>query len=119
AFVPKRIAVEGVERLEGTRLFYHPDALDRFAGQVVVVNGGDDAALETALALASVAKQVTLLHRRDVFQAEDSTVAALREQVAAGTMKLAVGQPVGFDDTRLQIATPDAQTLALPFDALI
>ena len=31
AFVPKRIAVEGIERLEGTRLFYHPDTLDRFA----------------------------------------------------------------------------------------
>ena len=119
AFVPKRMAVEGIGRLEGTRLFYHPDALGRFAGQVVVVNGGDDAALETALALAPIAKQVTLLHRRDVFQAQDSTVAALRAHVAAGTMQLAVGQPVGFDDAQLQVATPDAQTLALPFDAVI
>ena len=119
AFVPKRMAVEGIERLEGTRLFYHPDALDRFAGQTVVVNGGDDAALETALALAPIAKQVTLLHRRDVFQAVDTTVTALREHVAAGKMQLAVGQPVGFDDAQLQIATPDAQTLALPFDAVI
>jgi thioredoxin reductase (NADPH) len=119
AFVPKRIAVEGIERLEGNRLFYHPDALDRFAGQAVVVNGGDDAALDTALALVPIAKHVTLLHRRDVFQAEDATVAALRERVAAGTMHLAVGQPVGFDDAHLQIATPDAQTVSLPFDALI
>ncbi|MDM0107067.1 NAD(P)/FAD-dependent oxidoreductase [Variovorax sp. J22R24] len=119
AFVPKRIAVPGIEQLEGTRLFYHPDALEPFAGQTVVVNGGDDVALETALALAPIAKRVTLLHRRDVFQAEDTTVAALRERVGAGTMHLAVGQPVGFDDAQLQIATPDAQTVALPFDALI
>ena len=75
AFVPKRIAVDGIERFEGTQLFYHPESLDRFAGQTVVVNGGDDAALETALALAGVASQVTLLHRRDAFQAEDATVA--------------------------------------------
>jgi thioredoxin reductase (NADPH) len=119
AFVPKRIAVEGIERLEGTKLFYHPDALERFAGQTVVVNGGDDAALETALALAPIARQVTLLHRRDVFQGEDATVAALRERVAAGAMQLAIGQPSAFDDAGLKIITPDAQTLCLPFDALI
>ncbi len=82
---------------EGTRLFYHPDTLDRFAGQSVVVNGGDDAALETALALPATAKAVTLLHRRDVFQAEEATVAAVRERIAAGALRLQVGQPVGFD----------------------
>jgi thioredoxin reductase (NADPH) len=32
AFVPKRIALEGIERFEGTRLFYHPDSLERFVG---------------------------------------------------------------------------------------
>ncbi|MDM0023819.1 NAD(P)/FAD-dependent oxidoreductase [Variovorax saccharolyticus] len=119
AFVPRRIAVDGIERLEGSRLFYHPDALERFAGQSVIVHGGDDAALEAALALASLAKTVTLLHRRDVFQAEDATIAAVRERIAAGTIRLQVGQPAGFDDTQLQVATPDAQTVSLPFDALI
>jgi thioredoxin reductase (NADPH) len=119
AFVPKRIAVAGIERLEGTRLFYHPEAFDRFAGQTVVVNGGDDAALETALALAPVARQVTLVHRRDVFQAEDATVATLRERVAAGAVRLAIGQPSGFGDTHLTIATPEARTVDLPFDALV
>jgi thioredoxin reductase (NADPH) len=121
AFVPKRIAVEGIERLEGTRLFYHPDAdaLTRFAGQSVIVNGGDDAALDTALALIPIARQVTLVHRRDVFQAADATVAALREQIAQGKLRLAIGQPTAFDDAVLTLATPDAQKLALPFDALI
>jgi len=119
AFVPKRIAVVGIERLEGTRLFYHPDDFDRFTGQTVVVNGGDDAAVDAALALAAVARQVTLLHRRDVFQAEDSTLAMLRERVAAGAVKLAIGQPAGFDDHHLQITTPDARQVDLPFDALV
>ena len=119
AFVPKRIAVEGIERLEGTRLFYHPDTLDRFAGLSLIVHGGDEAALDTALALAPLAKKVTLLHRRDVFQADEATVRTLRERIAAGAIHLQIGQPVGFDDTQLQVATPDAQTVALPFDALI
>lgn len=119
AFVPRRIAIDGIERFDGTRLFYHPESLDRFAGQTVVVNGGDDTALDTALALAGRAKQVTLVHRRDAFQAEESTVAALRERVSAGAMRFVVGQLAAFDGAQLQVTTPDAQTVALPLDALI
>ena len=51
AFVPRRIGIDGLERFEGSQVFYHPDTLDRFTGQTVVVNGGDDSALATALAL--------------------------------------------------------------------
>ena len=119
AFVPRRIAIDDIARFEGERLFYHPDALDRFAGQTVVVNGGDDVALETAIALTRTAKQVTLLHRRDGFQAEDTTVATMRARVAEGTLHLQIGQPSAFDGTRLQVTTPDALTVDLPLDALI
>ncbi|VTU29383.1 NAD(P)/FAD-dependent oxidoreductase [Variovorax sp. PBL-E5] len=119
AFVPKRIALEGIERFEGSRLFYHPEALERFAGQAVVVQGGDDAALDTALALAGRAAEVTLLHRRDAFQAEEATVAALRARIAAGAIRLVVGQPTAFDGSALQVTTPDAQTVTLALDALI
>jgi thioredoxin reductase (NADPH) len=119
AFVPKRIAIEGIERFEGSRLFYHPDSLDRFAGQTVAVQGGDDAALETALALAGHAAQVTLLHRRDAFQAEEATVTALRARIAAGAIRLVIGQPVAFDGSQLQVTTPDAQSVTLALDALI
>ncbi|SCK56738.1 thioredoxin reductase (NADPH) [Variovorax sp. HW608] len=122
AFVPKRIAIDGIERLDGTKLFYHPDldALGRFAGQTVVVNGGDDAAVDTALALAPIAKQVTLVHRRDVFQADDdATLATLRQRIAEGAIRLAIGQPCAFDDTGLTLVTQEAQNLVLPFDALI
>ncbi|MBU2409046.1 MAG: NAD(P)/FAD-dependent oxidoreductase [Gammaproteobacteria bacterium] len=119
AFVPKRVAVEGIERFEGSTLFYHPDELSRFAGQAVVVQGGDDAALDTALALVPIARQVTVLHRRDAFQAPDATVAAFREQLAAGKSQLVVGQPSAFDGSQLQVATPDGNSHALPLDALI
>ncbi|CAN5287656.1 NAD(P)/FAD-dependent oxidoreductase [soil metagenome] len=119
AFVPRRIALDGIDAFEGSRLFYHPDSLDRFAGQAVVVSGGDTAALEAALALVGQAKQVTLLHRRDVFQADDTLVAAMRAQVAAGSIQLLIGQPTAFDATQLQVATPDAQNVALPVDALL
>ncbi|MEJ8821411.1 NAD(P)/FAD-dependent oxidoreductase [Variovorax humicola] len=119
AFVPRRMTVEGIARFEGSKLFYHPEALEQFAGRTVVVHGGDDAALETALALAGQAKQVTLLHRRDAFNADDALVARFRKAVSAGDIRLAIGQPTGFDGTRVQVATPDAQTVDLSVDALI
>lgn len=119
AFVPKRIALGDIQRFEGSTLFYHPESLERFDGQAVVVNGGDDAALATALALVGRARQVTLVHRRDGFQADEALVARLRAAVAEGAMHFAVGQPAAFDGQALQIATPDAQTLSLPLDALI
>jgi len=121
AFVPKRIAVDGIDRLEGTKLFYHPDAdsFGRFAGQTVVVNGGDDAAVDTALALAPIAKQVTLVYRRDVFQGDEASIAALRQHIAKGAIRLAIGQPSAFDDAGLTLVTPEAQSLVLPFDAIV
>ncbi len=119
AFVPKRIALDGIERFEGTRLFYHPESLERFAGQTVVVNGGDDTALDSALALVGIARQVTLVHRRDGFQAEDDTVARLRTAVADGALNLVVGQIAGFDGETLMLAAPDASSVALPLDALV
>jgi len=111
--------LEGIQRFEGTKLFYHPETLERFDGQAVVVNGGDDAALATALALVGKARQVTLLHRRDGFQADEALVARMRALVAEGALHFAVGQPAAFDGEALQITTPDAQTVTLPLDALV
>ena len=119
AFVAKRIALEGIQRFEGTRLFYHPEALERFDGQAVVVNGGDDAALATALALVGKAREVTLLHRRDGFQADEALVARMRALVAEGALNFVVGQPAAFDDQALHITTPEALTVTLQLDALI
>ncbi len=119
AFVPRRIAIDDIARFEGQRLFYHPESLDRFADQVVVVNGGDDMALDTAIALTGLAKQVTLVHRRDGFRADPARVDAMRALVASGRLGFAVGQPSAFDGETLQITKPDASAIDLPLDALV
>ena len=119
AFVPRRIAIDGIAQFEGTRLFYHPESLAAFNDQTVVVNGGGDVALDTAIQLVDIARRVTLLHRRDGFQADEATVARFRALVADGKLGFSVGQPSAFDGEHLQIKTPDAQTIDLPLDALI
>lgn len=119
AFVPKRLGVEGAEAHEGLSLFYHPSDLSRFAGQSVVVHGGEEAAVEAALGLVGLAREVTLLHRRDVFRADEALLAALRERIDRGDIRIAIGQPSTFDGRLLTIDTPDGEARALPLDALI
>ncbi len=119
AFVPKRIPSPDFEAFEGTRLFYHPESLSAFAGQEVIVNGGGDSALEAALALTDIASGVTLLHRRDSFQAQEETVARLRAHVDQGRLRLVIGQPTAFDGERLKAATPDGRIVELRTGALL
>ena len=100
-------------------MFYHPESLGAFAKQAVVVNGGDDTALSTAIALSRLARQVTLLHRRDGFQADPALVAEMRGLVANGRMAFVVGQPTGLDGTHVHVGLPDESTRAIPADALV
>jgi thioredoxin reductase (NADPH) len=127
AFVPRRLTIEGIGRFEGSRLFYHPDAdtLARFTGQDVAVNGGGDDALRTALTLVAQARasgrpaRVTLVHRRDGFQADAALVAEVRAAIAAGTLGFVVGQPTGLDDEQVEVTRPDDDIVAAPVAALI
>ena len=119
AFVPRRLALADAEHFEGTRLFYHPESLTGFADQAVVVNGGDDTALSTAIALSRFARQVTLMHRRDGFQADPALVAEMRDLVATGHLAFVVGQPTGLDTTHVHVGLPDESTQSIPADALV
>jgi len=119
AFVPKRLTAPGMAEHEGTRLFYHPPSLDRFASSRVAVLGGDDAALDAALQLAGQGAKVTLVHRRDVFSAAEATVELMRERVAAGALQLRIGQPESLDARELHITPPEGDSLALPVDVVL
>ncbi|CAM5791765.1 thioredoxin-disulfide reductase [Ottowia pentelensis] len=56
--------------------------------QDVCVIGGGNTAVEEALYLSNIARQVTLVHRRDKFRAEPILVDKLMEKVAAGKIVL-------------------------------
>jgi len=59
-----------------------------YKGQDVAVIGGGNTAVEEALYLSNIAKQVTLVHRRDAFRAERILVDHLMEKVKAGKITL-------------------------------
>jgi thioredoxin reductase (NADPH) len=136
AFVPRKVAVEGLEAFEHgaqPQVRYHGVEPSQLHGQNVVIMGGEDAALETALQLAQAGHcaSVTLLHRVDKFKAEPALEQAVRDTIAQGDLNLVIGQPVAqeSDDTNgvqrlraLRLATPqcaDGETVALPLDSFL
>ncbi len=132
AFLPRTLQVPGIDLFHGTQLHYHPTALARYADQDVVILGDNDAALEMALALCPGstsdheihARSVTVLHRRDIFNAEPATLLAFREQIASGHIGLKIGQITGFESgagkhmTSLVVSDSEGHTAALALDYL-
>ncbi len=122
AFQARKLAVEGAADLEGTHVHYRMGDAARFADQDVVVLGGEESAMAAALKLtreANAPRSVTLMHRRDVFTAEPALLQAMRDAVASGTLQLQIGQPTALLSTdqqlhRVQVATPDGQTIDRP-----
>ena len=92
SFTPKRPPLAGIEAYEGTSVHYAVRRMDVFRDQHVVIVGGGDSALDWTLSLQPLAKSLTLVHRRDEFRAAPHSVEKMRELVATGKVRLAIGQ---------------------------
>jgi len=137
AFVPRKINLPALTAFEtgaSAQVRYFTVEASQLAGHKVVVMGGEEAALETALQLAAWGhcQRVTLLHRVDKFKVGPALEQALRQALGSGALQLVLGQPVGVvlecangqpaRLSALQLATADGaegETVALPLDTLL
>ncbi len=92
SFTPKRPPIEGIERYEGTSVFYAVRKMDVLRNRDIVIVGGGDSALDWTLNLQPAAKSLTLIHRRDDFRAAPHSVEKMRALVAEGKIRLLIGQ---------------------------
>lgn len=78
--VPKSIGIEGEEKFmgRGVSTCVTCDA-PLYKNRDVCVIGGGNSAVEGALELATIARKVYLIHRRDSFRADEITVQKLKE----------------------------------------
>ena len=77
----RKLGVEDEDRLVGRGVSYCATCDGNFyRNKVVAVVGGGNTALEDALYMADLAKQVYLIHRRDSFRGEETNVARLKEK---------------------------------------
>lgn len=145
AFVPRGL---GVAELDGARNLSHllpeescaeqpnrsteapSDACGpAWAGRHLVIAGGGNEALAAVLNVTQTEPahrpaRITLLHRRDAFQCEPETEAAVRALISAGTVQLVLGVPQGARRTgdvidALQLLGPDGLPFELPLDHLL
>jgi thioredoxin reductase (NADPH) len=77
AFTPRRLPAANTEMFEGKGIHYFIDDLSKFKNMNCLVVGGGDSAVDFALMLETVAKKVTLIHRRDAFRAHEDSVRKL------------------------------------------
>lgn len=100
AFSPRRLALDGADQLEGRQVRYFVSDQSDFADQRVAVLGGGDSAIDMALMLEPIAKEVHLIHRRDAFRALKHTVSQLKKsQVQVETPYLPKELQVNEDDS--------------------
>ncbi|GAB4483137.1 MAG: NAD(P)/FAD-dependent oxidoreductase [Burkholderiaceae bacterium] len=124
SFQPRTLKVPGIEKFEGTQLFYRIKDPTRFHGRNLVICGGGDSALDWTLDLVGKAESVVLLHRRDGFRAAPASVAKMRESCERMEMQFLVGQISGFEEsgdklTEIRVTSPDGVTRRLPLDDLL
>ncbi len=92
SFTPKRPPLPGIERYEGTSVFYSVRKMESMRGRDVLIVGGGDSALDWTLNLQPVAKSLTLLHRRSEFRAAPASVQKMLELVEQGNINFKLGQ---------------------------
>ena len=125
AFLPKLLNIDGLAKFANSQLFYHAQP-ETTAGQNILVVGGDDSALECAIDLATQgqARSITLLHRRDVYQAAPELIAKVHELRDAKALQRMVGQVTGFDEqagklTAAQVTGVEGYAHAVPVDTVL
>jgi thioredoxin reductase (NADPH) len=128
AFQPRTLKVDGLERFEGSQLFYFVKNPADFAGKNLVIVGGGDSAIDWALNFVAEgpnkAESVILIHRRDGFKAAPANVARMRELCEQLDMQFIVGQITGHEEqdnrlTGIKVTGADGVTRLVPLDLLL
>ncbi len=126
AFMPRRLKLDGLDRHRGTQLFEVDPGVDASAGRHVVVVGGTGAVVGSALgAVAADAASVTVVHRKDDFDADTPMLDAFANARAAGRIAFVAGQPSAVREDAagrlgsLVVAANDGSDPVLPCDLLL
>lgn len=71
---PQRLEIEGAERFEVSNLHYTVKSLRQFKDKTVLISGGGNSAIDWALELEPIAKQVILTHRKECLTGHEAQV---------------------------------------------
>jgi thioredoxin reductase (NADPH) len=127
AFQPRTLKVDGLDKFEGSQLFYRVKNPADFAAKNLVIVGGGDSALDWALNFVdgpNKAESVILIHRRDGFKAAPASVAKMKALCDAYEMQFVIGQVTGIEEkdgklAGIKVTGADGVTRVVPLDVLL
>ncbi len=120
-FEPKRLGIPGESEFESKGVFYRVTNRRDFKQKRVLVVGGGDSALETALEIVANAAEVYLVHRREKFRAMEKSVDAVKKSPIRVILNSEVTEIAGDGQVRRAVVY-DNTTLekrVLDIDAVI
>lgn len=79
AYVPRKLDVPNIERLEGAGIHYFLRRVNDFRDKNILIVGGGDAAFDYAMMLLPVARSITHIHRNDFFAAHEDSARKVKE----------------------------------------
>ncbi|MEY4711911.1 MAG: hypothetical protein RIS88_1361, partial [Pseudomonadota bacterium] len=128
AFEPRTLKVDGLDKFDGSQLFYRVRNPADFAGKNLLIVGGGDSAMDWTLNFTAEgpnkAQSVILVHRRDGFKAAPASVAKMRELCEQYEMQFIVGQVTGYEEREgklvgAKVTGGDGVTRVVPADTLL
>ena len=125
AFGPNRPPLAGIEAYEGSSVHYMVTRKEAFRDKRVVIAGGGDSAVDWALALADITKQLYVVHRRPKFRAAPDSIDKLHALADAGKLELVIPYQLeglkgeGSQLSAVVVKTLDGDTRTLEADALL
>lgn len=123
SFQPKRPPIAEISNFEEKSVHYSVRKRETFSDKNLVIVGGGDSALDWSIDLASIAKSLTLVHRRPEFRGVPDSVSKMKSLVENGKMEFLVGQVSELQGEAGQLKTvvikgTDCETV-VPCDALL
>jgi ferredoxin/flavodoxin---NADP+ reductase len=93
-----KLEMVDAEKYEGKNLHYTVEKLQHFRDKHVLISGGGNSAIDWANELLPIAKQITLVHRRNEFSAIERNISNLRNSTAIFKTPYVMEKLNGNDD---------------------
>jgi len=121
AFSPNKLPIPDAEKFEGRGVFYFVREKALLKGKKILIVGGGDSAVDWALNLKEDAEKLTLVHRRDVFRAHESSVKQLFQTGIDIFLFWEVKELHGTDhlEEAVIVNNKTRETKVLPVDAVL
>jgi len=87
-FEPRKPELSNIAEFEGRGIDYIVKDPEKFRGKRVVIAGGGDSALDWAIYLADLCKEISLVHRGEMFRGAPDSAEKVKKLDEAGRLKL-------------------------------